>query len=392
MDAPAPSKWKQHLTLKLPPSQPGCVWIHACSVGEVGSVVPLIRRLLDAGYNIHLSVVTRTGFAHARRLLGHRISLSYIPWDLPGLMLRFIRRLSPRILLLTETEFWPGMLRTCGKRNIPVIGINTRISDRSFGRYRASRWLWRHWLAPIRLFLAQSQIDAARLAALGIEQERIRITGNLKYAVSPPRVDAASLRSRVDPSGRRPILLAASTHDDEEKRLLRMWPAWKRQCPELLLMLVPRHPERFDKVGRLLSSHGVCFSRWSDNKAHGDIMLVDAMGVLAGLYTLADVVFIGGSLVEIGGHNPLEAAVCGRGVLTGPHVQNFREVMHHMQTQGAAIVAQNDEELESAILRLLQRPKELQLLHQRAAVMMQQGQKVLEQTWQEIIPWLNHEN
>ena len=382
-------KTKAHLTLALPAPAPGCTWIHACSVGEVGSIIPLVNRLLEHGERVHLTVVTRTGFEHAHRLLGERtsppVTVSYLPWDLPGLMLRFIRHLQPRLLLLTETEFWPGMLKACHKLGIPIIGLNTRISDRSFPRYLASRSLWRRWLAPVTEFLAQSELDAERLTAIGVPADRIRVAGNLKYAIQPPAVDADQLRRRLDPSGSRPILLIASTHEDEERRLLTMLPAWRTACPDLLPVFVPRHPERFEAVADLLANAGLRPARWSAGSApHADIVLIDAMGVLAGLYTIADLVIIGGSLANIGGHNPLEAAVCGRGVVTGPHIQNFRAVMTDLQRCGGAISARDDSELQAAVLRLLQHPDELAHLHAEAARFMQQQEDVLERTWQHI--------
>jgi len=308
-------KWRQHLTLDLPTARPGCIWMHACSVGEVGSVAPLVRALLAEGYAVHLSVVTATGFAHAGRLFGDAISVSFLPWDLPVAVSRMIRALKPSLLLLAETEFWPGMLSACKRQHIPVVGINTRISDRSFPRYRASRLLWKRWLAPVTLFLPQSDLDAQRLVAMGVPAEKIQVTGNLKYAVNAPAVDSASLRSRVDSSGARPVLLVASTHADEDERILNMYPAWHAVCPEMLMLIVPRHPERFDQVAALIGQRGFRLSRWSnvhrdEKKRHqSDIVLVDAMGVLTGLYSIADVVIIAGSLADVGGHNPLEAAI-----------------------------------------------------------------------------------
>jgi 3-deoxy-D-manno-octulosonic-acid transferase len=175
------------------------------------------------GHDIHLSVVTATGFSHANRQLGNDISISYLPWDLPGAMSRFIHRLQPALLLLTETEFWPGKLSACHKHQVPVVGINTRISDRSFPRYQASRFLWRRWLSPVSLFLAQSRQDAERLIAIGVPAEKIQTVGNLKYAVSAPILDAEKLRRKLDASGRRPVLLVASSHEGEDALILDMW-------------------------------------------------------------------------------------------------------------------------------------------------------------------------
>jgi len=363
--------------------------VHACSVGEVSSVAPLIGALLEKSLPVHLTVVTKTGLTHARRLFNSRITVSYLPWDVPGLMRRFISRLDPRLLLLAETEFWPGMLAVCHRQGIPVIGVNTRISDRSFPRYRASRFLWRRWLSPISLFLAQSELDARRLAEMGVQPSRIRVAGNLKYAVSPPSVDAAALRKRLDQSMCRPIVLIASTHEGEEDAVLDMWPQWKHLQPELLLVLVPRHPERFDEVAEQIGRRGMHLMRWSvEDDANAESVLIDTMGMLTSLYTIADIAVIGGSLVPVGGHNPLEAAICGRGVITGPHVQNFREIMRDMQQAGAAVVTENSHALNTAVQHFLQHPDALKELNARAAAFMHDKARVLERVTEALRPFL----
>lgn len=383
------SKWQQHMTFQLPNAPAGAVWIHACSMGEVGSVSALIHRLLEENKAVHLTVVTRTGFDHATRLFGHQISISWLPWDLPFLMARFIKHLSPSLLLLNETEFWPGMLKACQKRGIPIVGINTRISDRSFPKYYKTRKLWAHWLSAVSLFLAQSKQDAERLHAMGVPKARIHTVGNLKFAISPPDVDASQVRSLIDPSGKRPILILGSTHDDEEAQILDLLPTWQSLQPDLLTIIVPRHPERFDAVANLLQERHISFTRYAEERIGSEqVILVDAMGVLTQLYTIADMVFIGGSLVDIGGHNPLEAAVCGRGVLSGPYVQNFKAIYRDMQQHSAAIIVQDKQELAQAISRLLEKPNELAQLHGQAALFMQTQDQVLDRMWRKIEPYL----
>jgi len=371
-------KWRQQFALDLPQARPGCIWIHACSVGEVASVVPLIKALLHEGQFIHLTVVTATGFAHATRLLDG-VSISYLPWDIPGAMSRLIKALHPALLLLTETEFWPGMLKACHRHHIPVIGINTRISDRSFPGYRRSAFFWRRWLKPVTLFLAQSELDATRLHAIGVDADKIKVAGNMKYAITAPAVDADSLRQQLDPTGARPILIIASTHADEEARILDILPQWLSLRPDLLTVLVPRHPQRFDEVADLIRQCGYHLNRWSTRTSESprQLLLVDAMGVLAELYAIADLVIIGGSLVEIGGHNPLEAAICGRGVVTGPYMQNFRAIMDDMTSHNAAILVADDNELCAAVSRLIMHPDELKRLHEHASSFMADRTQVL---------------
>ena len=384
-----PSKWKQHLTLQLPQVEANPIWVHACSMGEVASVAPLIDRMINLQHRIHLTVVTRTGFAHAKRLFGDDITISWLPWDLPFLMRRFIQHLQPSLLILCETEFWPGMLKACKKRNIPIIGINTRISDRSFPKYYKTRKLWQRWLSAVTLFLAQSPIDAQRLQQIGVPTTKIKTVGNLKFAIQAPDVDANQIRHMIDPSAQRPILIIASTHADEESQILSLLNKWQHIQANLLTLIVPRHPERFGDVEKLLQKNNISYTRYVEERTgHEQVVLIDTMGILTQLYTIADTVFIGGSLVDIGGHNPLEPAVCGRGVVTGKHVQNFRAVFDDMQHQGAAIIVQDKEELSAAISRLLEKPDELKQLHTQAALFMQNQNQVLDDMWHEISPYL----
>ena len=385
-----PYKWRQHFLLDTPESKSGCIWLHACSVGEVASITPLLQHLHTLGHSLHLTVITRTGMQHAQRQLGDIASISYLPWDLPTLMQRFVNTLKPALLLLAETEFWPGMFKACKRNNIPVIGINTRISDRSFSKYHASRYFWKRWLAPVNLFLPQSALDAERLIAMGIDANRVHVTGNLKYTVKAPTIDCNALREKFDISLNRPIILLASTHNDEEKRLLSMIPEWHRLQPDLLAIIVPRHPERFDHVAELIASQGLQYSRWSDTHIdkHSQVILIDGMGILQSLYSIADIAVIAGSLADIGGHNPLEAAVCGRGVVTGPYIQNFRDIMSDMQVAGAAIVTNSDNELEDTVSRLLQQPHELRQLNGQAALFMQNKSQVLVKILDAIQPFL----
>ncbi|MCF6208603.1 MAG: glycosyltransferase, partial [Ghiorsea sp.] len=250
-------------------------------MGEVSSVAALIHRLVKKGHDVHLTVVTRTGFAHAQRLFGESITVSWLPWDLPFLMARFIKHLRPKLLLLCETEFWPGMLKACKKRNIPIIGINTRISDRSFPKYNATRFLWKRWLDAVTLFLAQSHIDAQRLKQIGIPATRVKTVGNLKFAVQAPNVDANQIRHMIDPSAQRPILIIASTHADEEAQILSLLAQWQQIQPNLLTLIVPRHPERFHDVEKLLQKNTIAYTRYTQERTgHESVVLIDAMGVL----------------------------------------------------------------------------------------------------------------
>jgi len=378
-----PIKWRQHLALDLPHVADTPIWIHACSVGEVASVAPLIRALLQQKRALHLTVVTATGMQHAQRCFAKQMSMSYLPWDILGRCAKLLQHIQPCALLIAETEFWPGLLKAAKQQQVPVISINTRISDRSFPRYQKTAFYWRHVLSGIDLFLAQSDVDAQRLQKIGVQAQRIQSIGNLKYATSRPNFDMNALHRQVDPSQQRPILLLASSHDDEEQQLLSCLSAWHKQCPDLLLVIVPRHPQRFAKVASHIQTSGFSMRRWSEQTRQPvDVLLVDAMGILTQLYALCDVAIIAGSLVDIGGHNPLEAAIWGKGVVTGPYIQNFRQIMAEMQQQGAAIVCQNKEELSTSICQLLKSKQQRMQLNRAATHMMQGKDDILQKTLQ----------
>ena len=230
---------------------------------------------------------------------------------------------------------------------------------------------------------------------MGVDRERVHVAGNLKYAITAPDVDAMALRCQLDPEASRPILLVASTHDKEDEKILDMWPVWHSLRPNLLTIIVPRHPERFEQVADTIHNRGLKLARWSElqkntpgSAVDPDLILIDAMGILGKLYTVADSVIIAGSLENIGGHNPLEAAICGRGAVTGPYIQNFREIMDEMQRNHAAIIASDNSELEQAISRLLTHPDELKELNASATLFIQDKGGVLERMMAEIEPWL----
>jgi len=385
-----PAKWRQHLALDLPKVAPFSLWIHACSVGEVASVAPLIRALLQQKIPLHLTVVTATGMQHAQRCFQNQVSLSYLPWDIPTRCAKLFNHIQPHALLIAETEFWPGLLKAAKKAKTPVVSINSRISDRSFPRYKKTGFYWRYVLSSIDLFLAQSDLDAQRLQKIGIDAQRIQRIGNLKYATARPKIDKRAIHQQIDPSTQRPIVLLASSHDNEEHIMLDMLATWHKQCSNMLMVIVPRHPQRFESVAQLIQDSGFSMRRWSQNTCEPtDVVLVDAMGILNQLYAICDIAIIAGSLTNIGGHNPLEAAIWGKGVVTGPYIQNFRQIMVEMQQCGAAIVCQNNQELAQVVQEQLAHPHQRQQLHQAAQHMMLGKDEILQKTLNALQPFIN---
>ncbi len=329
------------------------VWCHAVSVGEVRAISPMLM-LLDEEERtkgrIVLSTVTLTGQETANRECGFVSRIFYFPLDLPFVVDRTIRRVKPEIFITTETEIWPNFFHSCFLRNIPVVVVNGRISDGSFSRYLKFRWFFRPLLEKVTMFLMQSEEDARRILELGANPDSVIITGNMKYDRVPEPVALPEDVKRWAEGGF--LLVAGSTHAGEEEIVLEAINGLEET--DILLALVPRHPERFGEVAGLLEEKGIPFTRYTDiltgSPVQGDVVLVDAMGVLDGFYALADVAFVGGSLVPVGGHNLLEPAMHGVPVLTGPYTHNFRDIAASMIENQACLIVRTQEEL-TAILK-----------------------------------------
>ncbi|MDE3200820.1 MAG: 3-deoxy-D-manno-octulosonic acid transferase [Acidobacteriota bacterium] len=335
------------------------VWLHAVSVGEVLAVGRLVAELDQAlsGWQILISTTTRTGQELARQRFGES-RVFYCPLDLPWAVRAYMNALQPRMLVLAETEFWPNLLTACYRRGVMVQVVNARISDRSWPRYRALRGLWRPILGKLNLVLAQSKVDSERLRALGCELDRVQVVGNLKFDVRAMQEAEATQVLRGAASGLR-FVIAGSTLEGEEAALIETWPKLIAAHPNLVLVLAPRHPERFETVASLLRSAGIKWVRRSEWKTKppetiepGTVVLLDTIGELASIYSLATVAFVGGSLVPAGGHNPLEPAQFAVPIVMGPHYVNFRAIVDDLRAHDAIRIA-SKEELTSVLLSLL---------------------------------------
>ena len=336
------------------------IWIHAVSVGEVLAVSRLTKILDGAlpGHFIAISTTTRTGQQLARERFG-KDRVFYCPLDLPWAVAACLRARKPVMLILAETEFWPNLLHQCFRRNVPIVVVNARISDRSWPRYQRLRSLWKPFLSQLTAVLAQSQLDADRLAALGIPQERVTVAGNLKFDVEA-NADSEATKLIAELKGGLRLVVAGSTLDGEESLLLAAWPAVLRTDPELALVLAPRHPERFTAVADLLTKSGFPWRKRSaiGIKAlqPGEIVLLDSIGELASAYSLAAVAFVGGSLVAAGGHNPLEPAQFAVPIAMGPYYANFRAIVDQFRSANAIQIV-GPEVLAPAISALLANPR-----------------------------------
>jgi len=340
------------------PAEPRC-WIHAVSVGESAAAVPLVegirRRWPELG--IVVSTITPTGARIVAERLAGRAVHRYFPVDLPGPVRRALDAARPRFFIAIETELWPNFLRALAGRRIPAMIANGRISDRSFRRYHRVRWLMRRVLAHVSVFAMQSEEDARRIVALGAPPERVVVTGNLKSDLLPEASDDAGWRERLGLGARDRLWIAGSTHRGEETMVLDAFVRAKASHAGLALLVAPRHPERTGEVEELIRDRGLIAvrrSRLPREREPGAVTILDTVGELAQIYALAEVVFVGGSLVPVGGHNVLEPALRGKPVLFGPHTSNFREGAELLQRSGGGLVVKDGEELARELARLLE--------------------------------------
>ena len=320
----------------------GCLWVHAVSVGEAQAAVPIVKALRERrpGETILVTSTTPTGAERISQAFGAGVVHRYLPFDLPGAVARFLDRTRPRVAVVMETEIWPNLLAGCRARGVPVVMANARLSERSASGYRRFRRLFAPALGGVAAAAAQSGDDARRLASIGVPPDVIEVTGSTKFDVRLPaslREEAAALRRTWGVA--RGVWIAASTHEGEEEQVLDAFEQVLEALPDSLLVLVPRHPERFGAVAALVRRRGVepaMRSRRPVDCTGARVFIGDTMGELPLFYAAADVAFVGGTLVETGGHNMLEPAALGLPVLFGPHVFNFAEIGRRLVEAGGA--------------------------------------------------------
>lgn len=314
------------------------IWVHAVSVGEVIAAVPLVKKIKERHSSIELviSTVTDTGQKVAAERMGSLARIVYVPFDLPFAVNRAFRRFTPSLCIIMETELWPAMIRAAGRRSMPVLLMNGRISAGSFNGYRKVRLFIRRVLGGISLFCVQNELYAERLRLLGAAPERIRVTGSFKFDTQPP---SSPPEWTEQVSG--PVLIAGSTHRTEEELILEAYAHLKAARPELTLIVAPRHPERFKEVEELIRTKGLNYVKrselsGSEEGCSGLVILLDVIGELAALYGAADIAIMGGSFIEHGGQNPLEPAFWGKAIVCGPHMENF-PFIEEFYRQGGAV-------------------------------------------------------
>ena len=341
------------------PALPRSLWVHTVSVGEFIAARPFIDWLLASypGWPVVVTTMTPTGADRVRAAYGERVRHHYLPYDFPWAVGRLFEHVQPAILVIMETELWPNLLAVASRRDVSVIVANARLSERSAKGYARAAPLMRDMLSHVSLIAAQAEPDGRRFVALGLPEARLRVTGTVKYDLTITDGDRTLARQWRERWGQgRPVWIAASTHPGEDEQVLEAFRLVRQQRPDALLVLVPRHPERFGPVADLLAGQGLSYARHSTAQTvQGDTAVVqgDTMGEMLPLLGASDVAFIGGSLVPVGGHNMLEPLAMGVPALCGPHVFNFAIVADHLHAQGVLGFVNSPQELASSVLSLV---------------------------------------
>jgi 3-deoxy-D-manno-octulosonic-acid transferase len=372
----APANLRQRFGFGYPRLD-GCIWIHAVSVGEVQAAAPLVNDLRRRfpTQQILVTTVTLTGAERVAALFGDSVKHSYIPFEFPHAVALFFRSVNPKAALIMETEIWPNLYRGCGIRDVPLILVSARISPRSITGYRKLLPLIRETLSHGIIIAAQSQSDADRFLSLGASPDRTHVTGSIKFDIESPAAaveEGSGLREEL--IGDRPVWIAASTHEGEEKRVLQAHGKLLERFPGLLLILVPRHPERFADVRTMIEASGFeVVARTEDRLCSPStaVFFGDTMGEVPLFYGMSDIAFVGGSLVPVGGHNMLEPAAQGLPILTGPHLFNAQDIADMFMAAEACRVVNDTDELVDVINELLTQPAIAASLGQHALALLQ---------------------
>ncbi|TDF85135.1 lipid IV(A) 3-deoxy-D-manno-octulosonic acid transferase [Pseudomonas sp. H9] len=376
----------ERFAMNLPAMRKGGIWVHAVSVGESIAAAPMIRALLQAYPQLPITItcMTPTGSERVRAMFADepRIQHCYLPYDLPWAAGRFLDHIQPKLAVIMETELWPNHIHQCAKRGIPVALANARLSERSARGYARFAGLTRPMLAQMSLIAVQTEAEATRFRQLGARPECVEVTGSIKFDL---RIDeqllprARALREQWQAS-QRPVWIAASTHEGEDEVILDAHRQLLAHHADALLILVPRHPERFNAVAALCSAQFPTIRRSSAElvKPETAVLLGDTMGELLFLYALADIAFVGGSLVPNGGHNVLEPAALSLPVLSGPHLFNFLEIAAMLREAGALQEVDDAQGLAAAVRRLIELPRDAQRMGAAGLAIMQANQGALQ--------------
>ena len=378
-------RWNERYAGFGAPRDRRVVWVHAVSVGEVNAAIPLVDALLARRPDLRLLVttITPTGSARVRALWGDRVDHSYLPYDLPGAVARFLRHFRPHAALIMETELWPNLLFGCRDHGVPVYVLNARLSARSLRGYRVLAPLVSRALRTVHGVGAQSHADARRFVRLGAEPDRVHETGNLKFDLAlPPSVEAFGRDCRAR-RGTRPAWIAASTHVDEEAAMIALHRRLRGRWPDLLLMWAPRKPAGFRAVAEQATAAGFRTARRSEQRwapPDADVFVIDTLGELLNFYACADLAFVGGSLQDVGGHNLLEPAATGTPIVTGPHLHNFADISQRLAAAGALRIGKDEREVGDALEAMLADTASRAAMADAGRALVESGRGALERT------------
>lgn len=352
-------RWSERFGYITPVTHEDSIWIHAVSVGETIAAIPLVKSLIKKYYPQYQFIVTTTtptGSELVTKHLGDQVIHVYAPFDVPTAVSRFLRRSHIKLCIIMETELWPNLLTICKKHRIPIMLANGRLSERSSLRYQLIPRLTKHMLSAYHTVAAQGVLDGERYLQLGLDPKKLVITGNIKFDLHIPNEliqQGKNIREQIGYNRR--VFIVASTHEGEESILLHAFQKIRREIPNLFLILAPRHPDRCQKVSELCRQTKFEINLRSKQKPitnDTDILLVDTIGELQMIYAAADIAFVGGSLVPVGGHNLIEPAALGLPVLTGPYLHNFTEISKLLQQAGAAQVVTDASSIADAVIAL----------------------------------------
>lgn len=358
------------------------IWFHAVSMGESNAAIAIIKRLLAKfpDLNIIVTTTTPTGARQIQSGLGNKVKHHYSPCDLPGTIKRFIHRARPKLLVIMETELWPNWLHHLKEQKIPVILANGRLSERSAQKYEKVFSLAKEMMAAFVKVLAVNQHDAERFQRIGLSVDKLVVTGNIKFDIDIPQFSDHEYYPEWKGV---PIWIAASTHKGEDELILKAHQLICQQVPNARLILVPRHPERFESVARIITESGFNMARRSQPSSwnkDAQVLLGDTMGEMMKAFSISDITWVGGSFAEIGGHNPIEPAVLAKPVFTGPHIFNFNEIYCDLINAGGAQMVENETELARRIVELMQAPDENQDMGKKALQVIENNRGALDKT------------
>jgi 3-deoxy-D-manno-octulosonic-acid transferase len=373
-------RWRERFALYNKSYPQNVIWFHAVSLGEAEAVFPLVRQIQKQHQNVEILITTTTptGSARVNAVMQETVTHVYLPYDIPDAINRFMRCFKPRLAVIMETEIWPNLFLACGKRRIPLYIINARLSEKSSLGFQKIPSLVRPTLAQVTLVATQTEDDATRFISIGADSSKVKTLGNIKFDIKVPQETIEQgIQLKIDLFGGRFVWLIASTHKDEESIFLDLYQEIKKKIPELLLVIAPRHPERFSEVKKQCEQQqlAVVLRTSKENvRSDTDVYLADTLGELKMLYASADVAFVGGSMVPSGGHNILEAVAVGVPVMFGPYMSNFKEIARKVLVANAAIQCKDEAALILNLLILYDQPSYRATLVEKAKAFMIQNQ------------------